>query len=492
MTIIANQQSDFSKATCIRSGFPQQVVPIILNDHARKIWSAGVAAVNAENRVREFVSVTPTELRFGEIGVSHAEYRNLVVVGAGKASGAMAAGLEHVLGDDYLRQKNVSGLINVPDDKVVRLKRIQLVGCRPAGINLPTDRVLASTENIIKMLAGCDPHDLCVVLIAGGGSALLEKPLPPITLAEFQRVTQLLSHRGAAIEELNAVRRRISAVKGGGLATLANCRRMMTLLISDVLGDPLKIIASGPTVIEKQPLDSTTNTELALSVLRKFDPDLSAVPTSVIEVLRNRAADVVANTPAIDTQVEHFIIGNNQMAVAAARNCAIELGYDCEYETDFSTETAEVVARRLVNWLRNQQHGNASPAKRCLISGGEPTMQLSKNPGNGGRNQHLVLTAMAEMLMDQPIAGCRFCLLSGGTDGEDGNVPIAGALFDEKKIVALRALDHGDWLGQVVQHLNRHNSHPLLSELGCLLKTAPTDTNVCDMRVVLWDRVAQP
>ena len=294
---------------CIRSGFPQQVVPINLNDDARKIWSAGVAAVNAENRVREFVSVTPTELRFGEIGISHAEYRNLVVVGAGKAGGAMAAGLEQVLGDDYLRQKKVSGLINVPDDKVVQLKKIQLVGCRPAGINLPTDRVLASTENIIKLLSGCDPQDLSVFLIAGGGSALLEKPLRPITLAEFQQVTQILSHRGATIEELNAVRRRISVVKGGGLARLANCRRMMTLLISDVLGDPLKVIASGPTVIEKQPLDSRTINELALSVLRKFDPDLSAVPTSVIETLKNRASDLVANSSAIDTQVEHFIIG---------------------------------------------------------------------------------------------------------------------------------------------------------------------------------------
>ncbi len=404
----------------------------------------------------------------------------------------MAAGLEQVLGDDYLRQKKVSGLINVPDDKVVQLKRIQLVGCRPAGINLPTDRVLASTEKIIKLLAGCDPQDLCIFLIAGGGSALLEKPLPPITLAEFQWVTQLLSHRGAAIEELNAVRRRISAVKGGGLARLANCRRMMTLLISDVLGDPLKVIASGPTVIEKQPLDSRTINELALSVLRKFDPDLSAVPTSVIETLKNRAADLVANSSAIDTQVEHFIIGNNQMAVAAARHCAIELGFDCEHETDFSADSAEVVARRLVNWLRNQQHGDARQARRCLISGGEPTMQLSQNPGSGGRNQHLVLTAMAEMLMDEPTTGCRFCLLSGGTDGEDGNVPVAGALFGEKNIYLLRALDHASWQSQFAQHLNRHDSHPLLNELGCLLKTAPTGTNVCDMRVVLWERIAQP
>lgn len=448
--------------------------PSLLKQHAIEIWQAGVAAVDSQQLVCEFVNVTSNHLCFGETRIAHQDYDRLVVLGGGKASGWMAKGLEEILKKNLPVEKQLLGRVNAPDDQVAPTEHIEIVPCRPAGINLPTERVLESTDRIIELAAGCWPNDLCLYLISGGGSALLERPVPPITLDEFRRVTQILSHRGASINELNAVRQQISQVKLGGLARMAGCRRMITLIVSDVIGDPIDVIASGPTVDSSTNGSESTRKQLAMNILQRFDPDREHVPESVIQVLQSGETFGWTTT---HTEVEHYVIGNNELAVAAAKSKATELGYDCEAETDGSSETAEQVANSLVDRLsRLQPKGDSG---RCLISGGEPTVELCDHPGQGGRNQQLVLAAMQILSSRSPDRD--YCLLSGGTDGEDGNVPVAGAVFDRAKIESLTDADRQ----QMARHLASNDSYPLLKEWGCLLETPPTRTNVCDLRIGL-------
>ncbi len=406
---------------------------------ATTIWQAGVAAVDGRELVRNFVRVSENSLIFGNLRIPLDSFRRLLVVGAGKASGWMAAGLEQSLGPETVQQKSVTGRVNVPDDQVAITQAIEVIGCRPAGINLPTERVIESTAQILQLVRNCDRDDLCVCLISGGASALLEQPVSPISLEELRSVSSLLSNAGAPIEELNAVRRQISQVKAGRLAQAANCKRLITLVISDVLGDPLEMIGSGPTVASsRQPRSSSPQTA-AIEVLRRRTKEgLSQVPRSVIERLNS----VPAATPEInaDTETIHFVIGNNLTAVTAAQAKAQELGYQCTAESCIFDETAEQAAARMVNRLAEFAIAD-SRRKQCLISGGEPTVSLSSHPGKGGRNQHLVLTAI-EILLSNPEQSigkfqfpegslpADFSLLSGGTDGEDGNVSVAGGVFD--------------------------------------------------------------
>jgi len=485
-----------------------------LKKHAGEIWQAGVAAVNAERRVAEFVTVTEEHLCFGETKIQHADYDRIIVVGGGKASGWMAAGLELALENRLPKSKILLGRINVPDDQVTSLRSIDVIPCRPPGINLPTERVLDSTAKIIELLANCQPADLVICLIAGGGSALLECPEPPITLADFCAVTRLLSERGASIEELNTVRRQISRIKGGGLARLANCQRMITLIISDVIGDPLGIIASGPTLQNPQSdctVDEPDPFVKALSVLRRFDPGLATTPESVLEVLQRSFANPThasppnvakTSTSTFTTTVSHFIIGNIQTAVEAAKQKAIELGYDCQSETNATNETAEQAAARLVDrtfnlansinesqpefQLRSEFQTQSVLRPRCFVSGGEPTVQLCKNPGRGGRNQQLILAAMEKLLIKNQISEKRlehdYCFLSAGTDGEDGNVPVAGAVFDSRDLECILASGESDSLSK---HLQANDGYPFLKLWDCLLHTPPSKTNVCDLRIIL-------
>lgn len=467
---------------------------------AQSIWAAGVSAVNATNCVRNGVSADATHLMFGDqqnnpLKIAHSAYRNLIVVGAGKAVAEMAVGLEQSFGLDFLKQKNASGWLNVPDDKVLSLAWLKIVGCRPPGINLPTTRVLESTRHIIEILQQCDPADLVIFLIAGGGSALLEYPLEPITLQDFQTVTKLLSHRGAAIEQLNAVRRQISQVKGGGLGRLARCRQIVTLLVSDVLGDPLNVIASGPTLNSDSQTTSVNANEAALAVLKQFDPNLASVPPSVIRVLTTQCLPFRNSFATIN----HLVIANNESAVAAARRAAIELGYECTTETDYSSDRAEEVGVRLSDWLLQPQAVSPSMQigsqaisslpfrKRCFISGGEPTVKLSANPGSGGRNQQLVLSALAYLIESATPSNLpgSFCLLAGGTDGEDGNVPVAGAWLDNSIYHSINETDSSAALTTIRQHLINNDAYHYFQQFSRVFAPGSTGTNVCDLRVVL-------
>lgn len=448
-----------------------------LRADALAIWNAAVDAVRGDRLVRENVSLDGNELRIVGERVSLSAVGRIAIVGAGKAGAGMAAGLEEALGPDLLREKGVSGWVNVPADCVRPMSTIHLHAARPAGINEPTEEGVRGTERILEIVQSLGPKDLCICLLSGGGSALLPAPAAGLSLTDKQAVTRHLSAAGANIEQLNTVRRQLSRVKGGGLARACKAGRLITLIISDVPGDPLEVIASGPTVTD------TRTPEDALRVLEQFGTD--AIPREVIEVLRRRINER-QNLQQPTCQVTNVVIGNNARAVDAARAEAVRRGYSPAMLSSNRPEgPAEHVGEQLA-LMAEQMMQSAGPDS--LITGGEPTVKLvdPETRGKGGRNQQLVLAALLKLHNDKGAdikQLARICLLSGGTDGEDGPTDAAGAILDEQVFRRMLAtnLDPREFL-------RRNDAYHFFQAVDGLIKTGPTHTNVCDVRVLLVRR----
>ena len=448
--------------------------PEQLRGDALRIWQAGVDAVRSERLVRESLRVEGGALVVADERLPLDEVGRIVVVGAGKAGAGMAAAVEEVLGPRLCEEKQLTGWINVPEDCVRHLSRIHLHAARPPGVNEPTPAGAAGSAEIIRLVQSLGPDDLCLCLISGGGSALMPAPVEAITLDDKLAVTRHLSAAGANIEELNTVRKQLSRIKGGGLMRACRAGRLVSLIISDVLGDPLDVIASGPTVA-----DSSTP-EAALQVLRRFEAREAGISPAVFEYLQHGQATEPDESTC---QVANRIIGNNATAVDAAGREAERLGYSPSMISARKSEgPAEEIGRHLAE-MAVKMRDEAGPD--CLVSGGEPVVKLieAEKRGQGGRSQQLVLAAL-ERLADDGAAG--IALLSGGTDGEDGPTDAAGAILDASILSAAReqGLDPADYLA-------RNDAYHFFEPLGRLIKTGPTHTNVCDVRVVVVDRVEE-
>lgn len=477
-----------------------------LRRDALAIWHAGVEAVRAERLMHEAVRLDGSTLSFvgidgGSCTVDLAKCRKLLVVGTGKAGAGMAAGLEEMLGDAWLARLAVDGWLNVPADCVRPLKRITLHAARAAGSNEPTLQGQLGAEQILDRVAALGRDDLCICLISGGGSALLPAPIEGITLADKLAVTRFLSAAGANIQELNTVRKHLSRIKGGRLARVCRAGRLIALVISDVLGDPLDVIGSGPTVPD------TSTDDDALAVLLKFDPERTTVPEVVFAALERaintregvgkatseREASTGGASGTRETasergdeticQVDNLVIGNLARAVDAAATAAEQLGYRVASAVARTMEpTAEEVGQHLAEAAIALQRGDDTPYGQgadCLISGGEPVVRLVSmdQRGRGGRNQQLVLAA-GQYLVEHDASG--IAILSGGTDGEDGPTDAAGALWDDE----VRAAAAEQRL-MPAEFLARNDAYQFFAPLDALVKTGPTHTNVCDVRVAL-------
>jgi hydroxypyruvate reductase len=473
-----------------------------LRRDAERIWRAGIAAVMPDRLVRAHVRVQGDTLLVGDLAIDLRRVGRIAVVGAGKAAGAMAATLEDVLGPRWLTEKNVAGLVNVPADCLLPTQRIVLQAGRPAGVNEPRPEGVDGTRRILQLVASLGPDDICFCLLTGGGSALLPAPVPGISLDDKIRVTRLLSAAGANIEQLNTVRRSLSLVKGGGLARACRAGRLITLIISDVLGDPLEVIASGPTV------PASTTADDAIDVIDELSLREEPGMASIIDYLEQRArkgwlrsnsdeawlATSRQTSPgargplpggalerAVFSDVTHLVLGNNATAVDAAGAEAERLGYLHAMISAMSAEgSAEGVGAHLAEMALRMVAAVREPGPDCLISGGEPTVTLvdKSRRGKGGRNTQLALAALAQLGDCEGIA-----ILSAGTDGEDGPTDAAGAFVTADVVRATRELklDPRDFLA-------RNDAYAFFRRAGGLFVTGPTHTNVCDVRVVLVDR----
>jgi glycerate 2-kinase len=325
---------------------------------------------------------------------------------------------------------------------------------------------------MLDLVHRAGPRDVGLCLLSGGGSALLPAPVEGITLQDKQHVTALLHACGATINEMNCVRKHLSGVKGGRLAQAFGPRPLFSLIISDVIGDPLDVIASGPTAADP------TSFADALAVLDRYGLR-ERVPAAVVAHLERGRDGLIGETlKTLPPTVHNVILGNNSRALAAAQRQAEELGYAVLNLGSFiegETRQAAVVLAGIVRSIRADGQPLRPPV--CLLSGGETTVTLTPGHGRGGRNQEFVLAAALHL----GEAGLRrVVILSGGTDGEDGPTDAAGALADEGTL--RRATQAGL---NPADYLERHNTYPFLDATGDLLKTGLTQTNVMDVRVLL-------
>jgi glycerate 2-kinase len=434
----------------------------LLREHARAIWDAAVAAAKPEPLMDAAAKEQP-------LAGALSRARRIIVVGGGKAGAAMAAALEKNLAD---RLDRVTGVVNVPAEAVRPLEAIRLHAARPAGTNEPTSDGVTGVEEMLRLVAAARPEDVVVCLLSGGGSALLPAPADGISLADKQAVTRLLHACGATIGEMNAVRKHLSLFKGGGLAQACRGCELHCLIISDVIGDPLDVIASGPTAPDP------TRFGDALAVLVRYDL-IDRVPPAVRNRLTCGARGELPETmKRIPRNVHNRIIANNERALQTAQEQAEGLGYrvlnlgpHVAGETQHVANTAAGILRSIVS------DGQPVAAPACVLIGGETTVTLGPNPGKGGRNTEFVLAALLALKSSD---ADNYVVLSGGTDGEDGPTDAAGALGDPRTL--RRAVEHRI---DAIEALRRHDSYPLFDATGDLLRTGLTDTNVMDVRVLL-------
>jgi hydroxypyruvate reductase/glycerate 2-kinase len=435
-----------------------------LSTDARAIWDAAVAAVRADTVVADALNNPRSDL-----ASSLANARRILVVGAGKAGASMSAGVETALADQLDR---VEGVVNVPAGSVRLMRKISLHAARPAGTNQPTAEGVTGTQLILGLLASAGPEDVALCLLSGGGSALLPSPVEAISLADKQQITKLLHACGATINEMNAVRKHLSRSKGGGLAMAFRGKALYSLIVSDVIGDPLDVIASGPTAA-----DPTTYAD-ALAVLEKFRLNERTPAAVIAHLRRGLAGQVPESLKVLLPHVHNVLLANNQRALAAAESKAESLGYRVLNLGSFiegETRDVAVAQAGIIRSIRADQKPLAPPI--CLLSGGETTVTLSENHGLGGRNQEFVLAALSHLHLE----GTRdVAVLSGGTDGEDGPTDAAGALADQEILqkAASLGLSPADFL-------RRDDAYHFFDATGGLIRTGLTQTNVMDVRVIL-------
>src|SRR6185436_10936500 len=448
-----------------------------LREDALAIWQAGVEAVRSDRLVREFVQVAGNQLLVGDEPIDLPSIRRIAVVGAGKAGAGMAAGMEEALGEPLMATKELTGWINVPADCTRKLSRINLHPARPAGVNEPTADGVYGAEWILDAVAALGSDDLCICLLSGGGSALLPAPIEGVSLADKIALTKFLSAAGANIQELNTVRKRLSRIKGGGLARACRAGRLITLIISDVIGDPLDVIASGPTV------EDSSSPQQALAILERLDPKQIVAASIYRQLEKSVAQSSPTGKYPIRCEVINLVIGNNALAVDAAGIEAERRGYSHAMQAATTLEgPAEEVGVHLAEMALSMK---ATTVPDCLITGGEPMVRLAPPDirGKGGRNQQLVLAALERLLKEGEKSANGIVLLSGGTDGEDGPTAAAGAMLSAELIAKMREkrLDPSSFL-------SRNDAYTFFDQIGGLIKTGPTHTNVCDLRVVTVSR----
>jgi glycerate 2-kinase len=428
------------------------------------IFKAGVKAVDPERAVHKYVRRQGNQLFVGDCSYILDSYKRIFLIGAGKGTAPMAKALENILGE-----RLTSGLIIVKYGHGIPLEKTQIL---EADHPIPDDAGLRATKELLKQAQECTKEDLIMCAFSGGGSALLPAPSSPITLDQKQATTRLLLECGATINEINAIRKHLSRSKGGWLAKEAYPATIVSLLLSDVIGDRLDVIASGPTV----PDESTYSDCIKIIDRYKLGDRLSK---SVAEYFKKGAAGSLPETPKagdpVFSKVQNLIVGNNRESLLAAKERAISLGYNTIVLSSQIEGEAREVAQVFAAIGKEISQANlpiSPPA--CVIAGGETTVTI-QGRGKGGRNQELALACAIAIDGWKGIS-----LLSAGTDGTDGPTNAAGAIVNGTTCKRARQtnLDPRDFL-------LANDSYTFFESLGDLLRTGATRTNVMDIICML-------
>jgi len=435
----------------------------IRND-AVSIFQKGLHAVEPGAAIKKYCKLKGNRLFIGNKAYNLSMYNNLFVIGAGKASAPMAATLENILGERITK-----GIINVKYKHVVHLDRIKLI---EAGHPVPDRNGQNGASAILDLAYSAKKNDLVLCLISGGGSALLPLPCNRLTLKDKQETIKKLLSCGASIHEINAIRKHTSMIKGGKLALAAYPATLVSLILSDVVGDDLDVISSGPTVA-----DSTTYID-CIKIFEKYDI-IKKLPENIINHIKAGVSGKIPETPKAEDSVfektHNIVIGSNIEAILAAKVQAEALGYKTivlssliEGETRDVAKVHGAIAKEII------KTGNPLPSPACILSGGETTVTL-RGKGLGGRNQEFSLAAAIDIAGTDSIV-----VLSGGTDGTDGPTDAAGAIADNN------TLKRAGKMGMDAHcFLKDNDSYHFFKKLDNLLITGPTNTNVMDLRILI-------
>lgn len=430
---------------------------------AEQIFLAGVAGVLPDKLIRKEVRIKEDTLFISSLQFPLHAVNRIFVVGAGKASALMAKEIEDILGD-----RISGGHIVVKYGHASALKYISI---HEGGHPVPDDNGYLATQKIIETVARAKENDLILCLLSGGGSALLADFPKAATLHDIITTNHLLLTCGASIREINTVRKHLSNVKGGQLAKLAHPAFLVSLILSDVIGDPLDAIASGPTVPDP------TTFEEAMQVLTKYDL-LCKIPLPLVDHLKKGIKKTIPETPkpgnSVFNNATNLIIGSNKIALEAASQKAIALGLNSLIISSALEGNTPKVAEQLVTSAMLFQNDKAIRKPCALLFGGETTLQVNGR-GSGGRNQHLALYASLLLAQHPGIT-----ILCAGTDGSDGPTAAAGAVVDSATTA------HALTLGvDANQFLNNFDSFHFFQKAGGHVITGPTMTNVMDLMVVI-------
>ena len=435
-----------------------------LKETARKIFTEAVKAADPYYCIMKTVKKTKDAITVGDTVYKRSDYPKVMVIGGGKASARMGEALEDILGDDI-----TGGWINTKDGHAIPLKHITVHECSHP---VPDQRGVEGTYKIIDILKKADKQTLVLCVLSGGGSALKPAPAEGISLAEKQAVTKLLLSGGADIVEINTIRKHLSLLKGGGMARFAYPAALNVLILSDVIGDPLDSIASGPAVP-----DPCTYQD-CIRICKKYGI-WDKLPANVKARFESGAAGKIPDTAKAGDKffenTKNLLIGNNRMSVAAAEATAQKYGF----KTLVLSSWFQGEASQLGNFFSAiafeiEKTGNPLPAPCAIIGGGETTVTIKGN-GMGGRNQEMALAAALWLKGHKNVA-----FISGGTDGTDGPTDAAGGVVDGGTVAEMAAKGI-----KAEEFLANNDSYNALKPVNGLIMTGPTGTNVMDIQVLL-------
>ena len=425
------------------------------------IFESGLEAANPQEAIRKNVKVKDNLLIISSnVKIQLERKTRIFVVGAGKASASMAYTLEDILGE-YITE----GVICVPKEELDRNYQLKKIILQPAGHPYVNEGSISGARRILEIISDLTEKDVVIALISGGGSALMELPIEPITIANLEAIFDLLTKSGASIHELNIIRKHFSKIKGGKLALAAQPAKVYSLIISDVVGDNLDTIASGPTA----PDDSTWQNVDA--IFSKYNLK-EKIPENISEIIAKGLLNVIEETPkeseTFFDNVSNFIIGSNAISCEAMKEAGEKLGLNCKILSTRITGEAknfgEEIATKIMNASKNT----------LLIAGGETTVKIIGS-GKGGRNQELVLAS--GLIFDRANS---VIISSIGSDGKDGPTDAAGAFMDANviKIAKMKNLNIKEFLG-------RNDSYNFFKKTSGLIITGHTGTNVMDFTLAL-------
>jgi glycerate 2-kinase len=439
--------------------------PLVPNSRtiAEKIFLAGVESVMPQRLITNVMIMRNTSLNIGNLVFPLETIENIYVIGAGKASALMGEEVEKILGDCI-----TAGHIVV---KYGYSRKLKYIDVTEAGHPVPDANGFRATREIIDIAGSARCDDLVICLLSGGGSSLLSDAPEGCSSRDMIKVNDLLIKSGASIREINAVRKHLSEIKGGQLARIVYPAALVNLILSDVPGDQLDVIASGPTVP-----DPTTYFQ-ALTVLDMYGLT-TLVPDGVLTILKDGDMGKRPETPKMGDPVfgrtHNILVGSNRLALEAAKNRALEFNINAIIIDDQLQGDVSTVAEYLVETALKYKSDKDEVKPVCLLYGGETVVKVN-GIGKGGRNQHLALL-LALLLQNKP----GITILSSGTDGNDGPTDAAGAVVDSDTIAAalLKGIDPGKYL------INFDSFH-FFKKAGGHIITGPTMTNVMDLIVVL-------